>query len=229
MKTLVADRPFVVLNMACTLDGKIALPGKRPLKLSSEEDFARVHRLRSEAQAVVVGIETVLADDPKLTVKEEYVPDGSSPLRVVLDSAGRVPRGAAVLDGAAATLIVTAEGVSGTFPNAETLRCGEGEVDLVRLVGRLFDRGVHQILVEGGGTVAWSFLRADLVDRFHVYIAPWAMGDDRAPSLLAGNTADGLGDMRGLRLVEVTILGKGLLVTYQPVERAAGTGKARGR
>ncbi|MCJ2531172.1 MAG: RibD family protein [Candidatus Thermoplasmatota archaeon] len=223
-----ADRPFIVLNMASTLDGKIGLPGKRPLKLSSEEDFARVHRLRAEAQAVVVGIETVLADDPKLTVKEEHVPDGSSPLRVVLDSAGRVPRGAAVLDGSTATLIVTAEDVSGTFPNAEALRCGTGEIDLLRLVGHLAERGVQRILVEGGGTVAWSFLRAGLVDRFHVYIAPWTIGDERAPSLLAGNRADSPGDMRRLRLREVTVLGEGLLVTYEPAQKGGGTEEGRG-
>ncbi|MFQ5918848.1 MAG: RibD family protein [Thermoplasmata archaeon] len=223
-----ADRPFVVLNMACTLDGKIALPGRRPVKLSSEEDFARVHRLRAESQAVVVGIETILADDPKLTVKEEYVPDGSNPLRVVLDSAGRVPQGAAVLDGTAPTLIVMGDEVSGTFPNAETLRCGDGKVDLVRLVGHLKERGVDRVLVEGGGSVAWSFLRAGLVDRFHVYIAPSIMGDDRAPSLLAGNTAEAEEDLRRLRLREVTVLGEGLLVTYKPAVRSTGVGRVRG-
>jgi 2,5-diamino-6-(ribosylamino)-4(3H)-pyrimidinone 5'-phosphate reductase len=214
--------------MACTLDGKIGLRGRKPVKLSSEEDFARVHRLRAESQAVVVGIETILADDPKLTVKEEFVPDASNPLRVVLDSAGRVPRGAAVLDGTASTLIVTGEGVSGTFANADTIRCGEGKIDLTRLVDHLMDRGVDRLLVEGGGIVAWSFLRAGLVDRFHAYIAPAVMGDDRAPSLLAGNTAEGLEDLHRLRLREVTVLGEGLLVTYEPVARAAGTGQARG-
>ncbi|MDX1534085.1 MAG: dihydrofolate reductase family protein, partial [Thermoplasmata archaeon] len=195
-----ADRPRVVLNMACTLDGKIALPGRRPLKLSSEEDFARVHRLRAESQAVVVGIETVLADDPKLTVKEEYVPDGSDPLRVVLDTTGRVPPEAAVLDGTAETLIVTADGTDRSFPNAETLRCGDGAVDLERLLDHLSRRGVTQVLVEGGGTVAWSFLRAGLVDRFHVYITPWVLGDERAPSLLVGNTANDPDALLRLRL-----------------------------
>ncbi|MFQ6012725.1 MAG: 2,5-diamino-6-(ribosylamino)-4(3H)-pyrimidinone 5'-phosphate reductase [Thermoplasmata archaeon] len=217
-----ADRPFIVLNMASTVDGKIGLPGGRPLKLSTEEDFARVHRLRAEAQAVVVGIETVLTDDPKLTVKEAYVPGAPSPLRVVLDSAGRVPKGAAVLDGSAPTLIATAEDTSKDFRPAEVLRCGEGRVDLPRLVEHLAGRGVRRILVEGGGTVAWSFLRAGLVDRFHVYVAPRVMGDERAPSLLAGNTVRRREDLPTLRLREVTTLGEGLLVTYEPVRDEAG-------
>lgn len=223
-----ADRPFIVLNMACTLDGKIALPDKKPLKLSSDEDFARVHRLRAEAQAVIVGIETVLSDDPKLTVKEEYVADATNPLRVVLDSRGRVPRGAAVMDGSAPTLIVTADGVSADFPKAEVLRCGQERVDLMALADHLTLRGVQQLLVEGGGTVAWSFLRAGLVDRFHVYVAPWVMGDENAPSLLAGNRAEGLKDLRQLRLREVTTLGEGLLMTYEPVREAVDGEGARG-
>lgn len=222
MESLVADRPFIVLNMACTLDGKIALPGKRPLKLSSEEDFARVHRLRAQAQAVVVGIETVLADDPKLTVKEEYVPVAKDPLRVVLDSSGRIPPEAAVLDGSADTLVVTAEESFREYPGAELIRCGEGRVDLAQLVARLADRNVKRILVEGGGTVAWSFLKEGLVDRFHVYVAPWVMGDERAPSLLAGNTAENLGDLTRLQLREVTTLGAGLLLTYEPETTEAG-------
>ncbi|MFQ5907931.1 MAG: 2,5-diamino-6-(ribosylamino)-4(3H)-pyrimidinone 5'-phosphate reductase [Thermoplasmata archaeon] len=223
-----ADRPFIVLNMACTLDGKIALPGKKPLKLSSEEDFARVHRLRAESDAVVVGIETVLADDPKLTVKEEFVSNATSPLRVVLDSERRVPQGAAVMDGSAPTLIVTAEGDWGPFAKAEVLRCGRERVDLKALVAHLAARGVSRVLVEGGGTVAWSFLRAGLVDRFHVYVAPWVMGDEAAPSLLAGNSAEGLEDLQRLRLREVTTLGEGLLLTYEPVRRAADREGARG-
>ncbi|MFQ5985909.1 MAG: RibD family protein [Thermoplasmata archaeon] len=224
-----ADRPFIVLNMACTLDGKIALAGRKPLKLSSEEDFARVHRLRAESQAVVVGIETVLADDPRLTVKEEYVSHPPRPLRVILDSRGRVPRGAAVMDGSSPTLVVTAEDASAEFPKAEVFRGGKGRVDLPALVAHLAGRGVRRVLVEGGGTVAWSFLRAGLIDRFHVYIAPWIMGDERAPSLLTGNRVGGREDMRQLRVREVTTLGEGLLVTYEPAREGGDPEGVHGR
>ncbi|MFQ5920223.1 MAG: RibD family protein, partial [Thermoplasmata archaeon] len=79
----------------------------------------------------------------------------------------------------------------------------------------------RRLLVEGGSTVAWSFLRAGLVDRFHLYIAPWVLGDERAPSLLAGNKARVQGDLARLRLREVTTFGDGLLVTYEPLREEA--------
>ncbi|MEE9236929.1 MAG: 2,5-diamino-6-(ribosylamino)-4(3H)-pyrimidinone 5'-phosphate reductase [Thermoplasmata archaeon] len=209
-------RPFVTLNMASTIDGRIALRGRKPLKLSSEEDFARVHRLRSECQAVLVGVETVIADDPKLTVKEELVPGASNPLRVILDSRGRLPTDSTVLDGTADTLVVTSEDCSETFEGAEVLRCGAERVDLHRLLRLLEERGVEKLLVEGGGTVAWSFLGSGLVDLLHVYIAPSVLGDSQAPSLFAGATASSVEDLVPMRLQEVTTLGGGVLLTFLP-------------
>lgn len=205
--------------MATTVDGRIGLRGRRPLKLSSDDDFARVHGLRSACQAVLVGIETVLADDPKLTVKEALAPGGRNPLRVVLDSRGRLPKGAAVLDGSAETLVVTAEECDRTFPGAEVLRLGRGRVDLPQVLEALEARGVERLLVEGGGTVAWSFLREGLVDTLHVYVAPVILGDVEAPSLFAGASGDSQG-MVALRLREATVLGDGILLTFVPRERS---------
>jgi 2,5-diamino-6-(ribosylamino)-4(3H)-pyrimidinone 5'-phosphate reductase len=215
----VKERPYVVLNMASTVDGRIALRGKRPLKLSSEEDFARVHRLRSECQAVLVGVETVLADDPKLTVKEEFAPSSRNPLRIVLDSQGRLPPAASVLDGSAETLVVTSEECKKTFQGAEVVRCGSGRVDIRRLLRLLRGRGIESLLVEGGGTVAWSFLKERLVDLLHVYVAPKVMGDVQAPSLFAGGAAIEEDDLIGMRLQEVTILGGGVLMSFVPEDR----------
>ncbi len=212
-------RPYVILNMASSLDGKIALRGKKPLKLSSEEDFARVHQLRSECHAVMVGVETVLADDPKLTVKEELVPGARNPLRVVLDSNGRLPENSSILDGRAETLVVTSEDCTREFPRAEVLRCGKGRVNLPGLLRALEQRGVQKLLVEGGGTVAWSFLRGGLVDLLHVYIAPVVLGDVEAPSLFSGATATDVEDLLRMRLREVTILGGGILLTFHPESR----------
>lgn len=209
-------RPFVILNMASSIDGRIALRGKKPLKLSSEEDFARVHQLRSECQAVLVGVETVIADDPKLRVKRGLVPEGKDPLRVVLDSRGRLPPGSFVLDGTAGTLIVTAEECTKEFPQAEVLRCGSKLVDLPRLLRILSERGIERLLVEGGGTIAWSFLREGLVDVVHIYLAPVIVADGEAPSLFSGNIARTARDLPRLNLQEVTVLGGGLLLTFRP-------------
>ncbi len=206
----------MILNMASTIDGKIALRGKKPLNLSSKEDFARVHRLRSECQAILVGIETVLADDPKLTVKEEFVPGAKSPLRVVLDSKGRLPGEAAVLDGKAETLVVTAEDCTKTFQGAKVLRCGEGWIDLHRLLSILGERGVEKLLVEGGGTVAWSFLVNGLVDLLHIYVAPIVLGDVVAPGLFSGASERSADNLVEMKLQEVTVLGGGVLLTFRP-------------
>ncbi len=212
-------RPYVILNMASTMDGRIGLRGKRPLKLSSEEDFARVHRLRSECDAVLVGVETVLADDPKLTVKERFIPGGRNPLRIVLDSKGRLPEGSAVLDGRSSTLVVTSEDCQKEFPPAEVLRVGSGRVDLRQLLATLAERGFERVLVEGGGTVAWSFLKEDLVDLVHIYFAPLFMGDTEAPSLFAGGAATHSENLKSLKLRDVTILEGGLLVTLVRPEK----------
>src|SRR2546426_368452 len=101
-----AVRPRVIINAAMSIDGKIALSDGQGVRLSNEEDLRRVHRLRASVDAILVGVGTVLTDDPKLTVKSEYA-KGRNPLRVVLDSDGKIPESARVLDGAAPTLIVT--------------------------------------------------------------------------------------------------------------------------
>ncbi len=212
-------RPFVILNMASSIDGRIALRGRVPLKLSSEEDFARVHELRSTCQAVLVGVETVIADDPKLTVKRELIPEGTDPLRIVLDSKGRLPPGSSVLDGSAETLVVTAEECTKEFPPAEALRCGSERVDLPNLMRLLDARGIEKLLVEGGSTVAWSFLREGLVDLVHLYVAPVVVADREAPSLFSGNLARTAADLLKMELKEVTVLGGGLLLTFRPRSR----------
>ncbi len=111
---------------------------------------------------------------------------------------------------------MTSEDCSETFEGAEVLRCGVERVDLHRLLRLLVERGVEKLLVEGGGTVAWSFLGSGLVDLLHVYIAPSVLGDSQAPSLFAGATASSVEDLVPMRLQEVTVLGGGVLLTFRP-------------
>ena len=103
-------KPYVVVNCAMSADGKIALPTKKQMRLSSEEDIERMYKLRNECDAVLVGIDTVLLDNPKLTVKEKYIINPKQPLRVVLDSKCRTPKDALVLNDSANTLIITSKG-----------------------------------------------------------------------------------------------------------------------
>ena len=141
-------RPHVIVNCAMTADGKIAGVSRRQVKISSDEDKERVRDLRASSDAILVGVGTVLADDPHLTVKG--LAKEQNPLRVVLDSHGRTPDSAQVLDVRARTLMATNSSCTRTWKNAETFRCGDTQVDLHCLLAELGARGVRRLLVEGG-------------------------------------------------------------------------------
>ena len=209
-------RPRVIVNAAMSIDGKIALSDGTGVRLSNEEDLRRVHRLRASVDAILVGVGTVLKDDPKLTVKSEYA-KGRNPLRVVLDSDGKIPESAHVLDGSAPTLIVTSEESDRSFPRAEVLRLGKGEVDLQALLDRLAARDVKTILVEGGSMVIWSFLRRGLADELKVFVSSRVLGGHAAPTLAGGRGVISLDEAPRLRLDRVERLGNGALLEYTVV------------
>ena len=206
-------RPHVIINAAMSVDGKIALPDGQAVRLSNDEDVRRVHELRSKVDAILVGVGTVLADDPKLTIKPEFA-KGRNPLRVVLDSNGKTPVGAHVLDGSAPTVIVTSDRSARVFPHAEVLRCGKDEVDLARLLDRLAERGVRTILVEGGSTVIWSFLHQGLADELKVFVASRVLGGRSSPTLAGGPGVVSLDDSIRIRLDRAERLGDGVLLEY---------------
>ena len=206
----------MIINAAMSVDGKIALSDGEAVRLSNEEDLGRVHRLRAAVDAILVGVGTVLKDDPKLTVKPEYA-KGRNPLRVVLDSGGKVPESARVLDGSAPTLIVTSEECDRSFPHAEVLRLGKDEVDLPVLLDRLAARDVKTILVEGGSTVIWSFLREGLADELKVFVSSRVLGGHAAPTLAGGQGITSLDEAPRLRLERVERLGDGALLEYTVV------------
>ncbi len=212
-------RPEIHLNVAMSLDGKIALATGEATKLSCEADFRRVFQLRNRADAILVGINTVLNDDPKLTVKEEFLPAGetvSDPLRVVLDSQCRTPEDSYVLDGRAPTLIATASGHHRSLPNADIVECGDdnGRVDIYALLRTLTERGVEKLMVEGGSEVLASFIFARLFDIFTVYIASRIIGGPTAPTLIGGRGARRERDLFRLHLESAKPLGEGVLLTY---------------
>src|SRR5205814_7187308 len=150
VKHRTTGRPWVVLKLAATLDGRTAAPDGTSRWITGEAARADAHRLRAESDAVIVGAGTVRADDPELTVRAV---EGRDPLRVVL---GKAPSGAKV------------------HPALEI----EGELDDV--LAELGRRGVVQAMVEGGATVAGDFHRAGLVDRYVLYLAPVLFGGDDA-------------------------------------------------
>jgi len=214
-----SGRPRVVANCAVSVDGRLAFAGGVRARLSGPEDLRRVHQMRADSDAIAVGVGTVVADDPSLRVHWELLdrPAGRPPLRVILDTKGRTPPGARVLDGSIATLVATGRECPRRFPpSVATFAAGEREVDLPALLGYLARRGVRQLMVEGGAAVLASFLRGGLVDELTVYVAPCLIGGRTAPPMLAGPETPGPGELLALTRIAVAPLGEGVLVTYRP-------------
>ncbi len=199
-------RPFVVWKLASTLDGRVAAADGTSRWISSPESRAEAHRLRAEVDAVVAGAGTVRTDDPHLTVRD---PDGvlaaEQPLRVVVDSHGRVPSGARVLDAAAVTWVATVAEV-GAGP--------DGRVDLGALLAALHAKGHTYVLLEGGPTLAGGFLRAGLVDRVVAHLAPTLLG--AGLPALSGTGIGTLADAVPLEVVDVSRSGADVRVVARP-------------
>lgn len=212
--------PFVALKTAMTLDGKIATHTGDSQWITGEASRLRVHELRDRYDAILVGIGTVLHDDPSLTTR---LPDrqGKHPLRIVLDSMARTPRTAKLLtDGAALTLIaVTARAPQERVAalrqaGAEVLVCGEGpRVDARALLKALGEREMSSVFVEGGGRVNASLLAAGFVDKVYAFVAPKLVGGRDALTPVEGTGAERLSDAVTLTGLVAETVGEDVLLT----------------
>jgi diaminohydroxyphosphoribosylaminopyrimidine deaminase / 5-amino-6-(5-phosphoribosylamino)uracil reductase len=190
-------RPFVIWKYAASLDGQVAAADGSSRWITGEPARHDVHRLRAEVDAIAVGVGTVVSDDPQLTVRPPAPAPrpGRQPLRVVFDRSGRTPAGARVRDGAAETLI-TPE------PPAAVL-------------GRLYERGVVSVLLEGGPTLAGAFWAAGLIDKVIGYVAAVLLGSGRYPAIGAAGI-DTIAAAPRLRLDDVTRFGDDVRLTCYP-------------
>jgi len=215
-------RPFVILNAAMSLDGKIAT-STGDSRLSSPEDLKRVHMLRASVDGIMVGERTLQIDDPKLTVK---LVRGRNPQRIIVDSLARTPLSARVVQTARKTptlIAVTTRApkqrvIALEKAGVTVLKSGNGRsVSLTKLLRKLRAMGMRRILVEGGGTLNWSMLSEGLVDEVSVAVSPRILGSKNAVSLVQGpgvrTTAEGF----RLRLVSARRYGVDLVLRYKVV------------
>ena len=179
-------RPFVVLKMASTIDGRIAAADGSSKWITGETARKRVHQLRAESDAIVVGAGTVRADDPSLTVRDVH---GPSPRRIVLGN----------ID-----------------PQAHVHPCTQWTGSLTELLDSLGNEGVVQLLVEGGARVAASFHRERLINQYIMHIAPVIAGGDNAAGIFAGPAAATMADMWRGRVVSTTNLDDDIEIILEP-------------
>ena len=215
----------VVVNAAMSADGKLSSRRRDQVRISGPEDFTRVDGTRADCDAVAVGIGTVLADDPHLTVEDPDLRaerhergDPEHPARVVIDTRARTPTDARVLDDESETYLLIGEDApddrraalreAGAHPVVAGTEC----IDLVAGVDKLESRGVDRLLIEGGGELLFSAFEAGIVDELSVFVGPLLVGGRDAPTL-----ADGEGFVETfpeLALESVERIDDGVLLTY---------------
>nr|WSW70400.1 bifunctional diaminohydroxyphosphoribosylaminopyrimidine deaminase/5-amino-6-(5-phosphoribosylamino)uracil reductase RibD [Streptomyces sp. NBC_00995] len=210
-------RPHVTWKYAATLDGRIAAADATSRWITSAESRADVHRLRAEADAVMVGSGTARVDDPQLAVRG--IDGAVQPLRVVVDTAATAVRpGARVLDGTAPTVVAVADDADARhLPGDAVLRlprAAGGGLDLPALLAVLHGRGVRSVLLEGGPTLAGAFVAAGLVDRVVGYLAPVLLG--AGPAALADAGISTIAQALRLDVTETLSIGSDLRITAVP-------------
>jgi 2,5-diamino-6-(ribosylamino)-4(3H)-pyrimidinone 5'-phosphate reductase len=206
-------------------DGKLALADRSPVRISSEEDMVRVHRLRATCDAILVGVGTIVADDCKLYVSPKRVPDPPALTKIVLDASGRTPGGARCLETPGTTIVATIESTVPALMDrlgaeAEVIAFGTGPlVDIRSLLVHLHGRGIRRLMVEGGGEAVWSFLSADLVDELSIYMGPIVIGGHTAPTPADGEGARDLDGLIDLEMLSCEDMGDGLWIRYRVIGR----------
>jgi diaminohydroxyphosphoribosylaminopyrimidine deaminase/5-amino-6-(5-phosphoribosylamino)uracil reductase len=224
-------RPHVTWKFAATLDGRSAAADGTSQWITGPAAREDVHRLRARCDAIIAGSGTVLADDPRLTVRgfdpHDHLRTHRRPLRVVADGRARTPLGSHVLDGTAPTLIAVADDAA-TAASLESHaavvrlpRAGRtGGLDLTALLAELGEREIVSVLLEGGPTLAGSFLAEGLVDRVVAYVAPTLLGTGAAALGAAGVST--LAQAHHLDVEDITTLGPDLRITAAVRHRASG-------
>lgn len=222
-KYIISKRPFVTLKAAASLDGKVATRSGDSRWISNEASRNYVHRLRQTMDAVMVGIGTVLKDDPLLTVRLPGGKRSLQPLRVIVDSRLRIPLRSQLVRtaGQYPTLVATTQAASssrmqrlaGTNVEVSIIaKDAQGHVSLKGLMKELARRGVASVLVEGGSTLNASALREGVVDRLLFFLAPKIIGGQQAPGILGGEGILRIKEAKPVKIMKVRRIGPDVLI-----------------
>ncbi|SRR5579885_44555 len=210
------SKPYVILSAAMSIDGKIATRTGSS-RFSSDKDMRRVHKLRGSVDAVLVGKNTVDVDNPSLTVR--YI-RGKNPTRIILDPRAGISLNSKIVHTAKTvpTITVVSEMASSKKTSLfarkglQVIKCGKRRIELKKLLHMLAKQGIKKILVEGGGTTNWHFLKENLVDEILVTITPYVVGGKGAVSLVEGHGFSNIS--YSFKLKEVRRIGNEIVLRY---------------
>lgn len=171
-----APKPYVIVNVAQSLNGMIAGVYGRKVGISSQKDLERVHRLRASVDAIVVGANTILNDNPGLLVNDNFIKVKTQPSRIILDRKLRIDPNSKAVDGSADTIIYTAVKRE-SFGYAEVRTRSSEDLSPVCILSELYNSGMRRILVEGGRQVISEFIMEGLIDEFYIYVGNLILED----------------------------------------------------
>lgn len=210
---------YVILNAAMSIDGKISTR-RNDSSFSSRKDWIRVHKLRSSVDGIVVGISTVLKDNPMLDVR--YYSKGKNPVRIIIDSRARIPLNSRIIR--SSKKIQTIVGTTRNAPirkikslkkvGVQVLITGKRKVNIKSLFQQLESLGLKRILVEGGGEINWSVLKIGLVNELIVSISPVVVGGRNAKTLVEGEGISNITDGIKLKLIRILTNNKNEIVLF---------------
>ena len=222
-------KPYVILNAAMTLDGKIATRTGSS-EISGKEDLERVHEIRKEVDAIMVGIGTVLADDPRLTVHKINARKEDNPIRVVVDNKARTPIDFRILNDDAETVIAVSSICDENNPDcdmeavarakeiskkADVFYSSKESVDLVEFMEYLSSKGIETLMLEGGSTLNFSMIKENLIDEVKICIAPMIVGGKDSKTFFDGEGFDYMKEAVPLKLEKYYPLGKDFVMEYK--------------
>ncbi|MFT8320104.1 MAG: bifunctional diaminohydroxyphosphoribosylaminopyrimidine deaminase/5-amino-6-(5-phosphoribosylamino)uracil reductase RibD [Bacillus sp. (in: firmicutes)] len=222
---MIHQTPFVISKVAMTLDGKIAAYTGHSQWITGKEARQEVHFLRNEVDGILVGVGTVLADNPKLTTRLAI--PSKNPVRIIMDSHLRTPVDANVADcSEAATIIITTKSKNGEKAKAlkekgvQIITVSElhGKIDLSEALKQLYKNGITDILLEGGSELNTSFLRAGLIQKYIVYMAPKILGGKNSYTSFRGNDVETIDEAVHLQYEEVEKIGSDLRIIAYPIQ-----------